>query len=340
MQISQIRDEVSEGLLTFAWRQWAQVGVSATVQGSDRWALDPEALILFTIGIGRRDPRLFDEMLDWMALNYDLCPRRLRNLARRFPLPAGLVAAVIEWTRPRPHRTRPCSIRPAFLKQENQSSGTMSSDLSPSTIRYLASTGSFVPLAVRSGKSHQPNLDLMVNLPFRLRHLFGPGGRSEVMRVLLTWPEGSLDAARIADEAGFAKRNISDVLTSSAASGVIRSTWAGNERHFTAHQQRWSTLLGLTRQGMPAFVSWVHLLPAALQIMTWLDDKNGTAESDYIVASQARRLMKQLERDLETAGTDVPVLPPAHGIDYMSVFAETINAVLVRLRVAANRSAC
>ena len=50
MQISQIRDEVSEGLLTFAWRQWAQVGVSATVQGSDRWALDPEALILFTIG--------------------------------------------------------------------------------------------------------------------------------------------------------------------------------------------------------------------------------------------------------------------------------------------------
>jgi hypothetical protein len=48
--------------------------------------------------------------------------------------------------------------------------------------------------------------------------------------------------------------------------------------------------------------------------------------------------MKQLERDLETAGIDVPVLPPAHGIDYLSVFAETTNAVLGRLLVAANRS--
>ena len=341
MQISQIRDEVSEGLLTFAWRQWAQVGVSATVQGSDRWALDPEALILFTIGIGRRDPRLFDEMLDWMALNYDLLStQRLRNLARRFPLPAGLVAAVIEWTRPAASPNTPL-LDQASLPETGEP--VFRHDVLGFVSKYdpvFGQHGFIRPPAVRSGKSHQPNPDLMVNLPFRLRHLFGPGGRSEVMRVLLTWPEGSLDAARIADEAGFAKRNISDVLTSLAASGVIRSTWAGNERHFTAHQQRWSTLLGLTRQGMPAFVSWVHLLPAALQIMTWLDDKNGTAESDYIVASQARRLMKQLERDLETAGADVPVLPPAHGIDYMSVFAETINAVLVRLRVAANRSAC
>src|ERR1700678_501867 len=100
MQISEIRDQVSHGLLDFAWRQWAQIGVSATVEGADRWAVDPEALILFTIGIGRRDPRLFDEMLDWMAFNHELLSmQRLQNLARRFPLPSGLVAAVTAWTR-------------------------------------------------------------------------------------------------------------------------------------------------------------------------------------------------------------------------------------------------
>lgn len=339
MQISEIRDEVSEGLLSFAWRQWAQVGVSATVQGSDRWALDPEALILFTIGIGRRDPRLFDEMLDWMALNHELLStQRLRNLARKFPLPAGLVAAVIEWTR---------STAPAHMPLFDQASLPEAGEpvFRRDVLGFVskqdpvfAQHGFIRPPTVRTCKSHEPNPDLMVNLPFRLRHLFGPGGRSEVMRVLLTWPDGSLDAARIADEAGFAKRNISDVLASLAASGVIRSAWAGNERHFTAHHKRWSALLGLTRQGMPAFVSWVHLLPAALQIMTWLDDKNGAAESDYIVASQARRIMKQLERDLETAGIDIPVLPPAHGTDYMSVFAETTNAVLAQLRGAPNRT--
>src|SRR5215469_3600743 len=100
MPISQIRDEVSHGLLDFAWRQWAQIGVSATVEGADDWAVDPEALILFTIGIGRRDPRLFDEMLDWIAFNHELLStQRLRNLTARFPLPSGLVAAVTAWIR-------------------------------------------------------------------------------------------------------------------------------------------------------------------------------------------------------------------------------------------------
>ena len=100
MPVSEIRDKVSRGLLDFAWRQWAQIGVSATIEGADQWAVDPEALILFTIGIARRDPRLFDEMLDWMAFNHELLStQRLRNLTGRFPVPPGLVAAVSAWTR-------------------------------------------------------------------------------------------------------------------------------------------------------------------------------------------------------------------------------------------------
>jgi len=121
MLISEIRDKVSQGLLDFAWRQWAQVGVSATVGGADRWAVDPEALIL------------------------------------------------------KPARQRP--------------------------------------------------------------------------------------------QAGFAKRNISDVLTSLMNSGVIKAAWAGNGRHFTAYRERWAPLLDLADPAdMPSFVSWVHLLPAALEI--------------------------------------------------------------------------
>lgn len=68
--------------------------------GDDHWAADPEALILFTLQIGRRDPRLFDEVLDWVALNQKvLSLQRLRNLAARFPVDADLVAAVVAWTR-------------------------------------------------------------------------------------------------------------------------------------------------------------------------------------------------------------------------------------------------
>jgi hypothetical protein len=188
---------------------------------------------------------------------------------------------------------------------------------------------------VRTGKSHEPDLTLPVNLSFRLRHLFGPGGRSEAMRVLLTWPAGPLDAARIADEAGFAKRNVSDVLTSLTASGVIKAAWAGNERHFTAYRERWAQLLDLYGPAdMPSFVSWVHLLPAALEIIIWLDEKANTAESEYLIASQARTLMNRLTRDLATADLDAQHLQPAHGTAYLAEFAEATNAILARLGVA------
>src|SRR3984885_1098067 len=335
MQISEIRDGVSQGLLDFAWRQWAQVGVSATVEGADRWAVDPEALVLFTIGIGRRDPRLFDEMLDWMAFNHELLStQRLRNLARRFPVPSALVAAVIAWTR----QTAPESL----LVDQGGAVQSGEPVFSPDVLHFaprpdpvFAEHGFIRPPAARTGKSHEPDPALPVNLSFRLRYLFGPGGRSETMRVLLTCPDGPLDTARIADEAGFAKRNISDVLASLSNSGVIKAAWAGNERRFTAYRERWALLLDLAGPAdMPSFVSWVHLLPAALEIVIWLDEKADTTESEYLIASQARGLMNRLTRDLEAAGIVLPRRQPAHGTAYLPVFAEISSALLTRLGVA------
>lgn len=98
MALSELRDRARRGFLDFAWRQWAQVGLSANVTGTDRWAIDPEALILFTIEVARRDPRLFDEMLDWLTGNRRLLSmQRLRNLTARFPVDPGLVGAVLGW---------------------------------------------------------------------------------------------------------------------------------------------------------------------------------------------------------------------------------------------------
>jgi hypothetical protein len=339
MQISRIRDRVRHGLLDFAWRQWAQIGVSATVGGADQWAVDPEALILFTIEIARRDPRLFDEMLDWMAFNRDLLSmQRLRNLTGRFPLTPGLVTAVMSWTRQADPADLPASDQtdPAMVLEPVFSRDVLSFVAQPDPV--FAEHGFVRPRAARTGKAHEPNLALPVNLSFRLRRLFGPGGRSEATRVLLTYSRGPLDAARIADEAGFAKRNISDVLTSLAASGVIKSSWSGNERQFTADKGRWAVLLGLGEpREMPAFVYWIHVLPAAVAISAWLEEKVDTTESDYLIASQARSLINRLARDLETAGIDTQPLNPAHGVDYLAVFADINNALLAGLGVASAR---
>jgi hypothetical protein len=171
----------------------------------------------------------------------------------------------------------------------------------------FAEHGFIRPAVVRSGKSREPDPGRPVNFGFHLRHLFGPGSRSEVMRVLLTYRDGPLDAARIADEAAFAKRNVSEALAAVDASGAISATWSGNERHFRARREPWATLLGL--DDTPVFVSWVHLLPAALEISTWLDEKADAVESEYLsparpVASSTRLAVTY--RLLVSTSCDVP----------------------------------
>jgi hypothetical protein len=194
------------------------------------------------------------------------------------------------------------------------------------------------PRATRSGKSREPDATASVNLAFQLRHLFGPGSRSEVMRVLLTYAQGPLDAARISDEAGFAKRNASDALTALAASGVIKATWSGNERQFTASRARWAGLLNHSNAAeLPSFVSWVHLLPAALEIITWLDSEAGTADSEYLVASRARSLMDRIARELDTAGVETPKRRPANGAAYLPAIAHTVDSLLAGLASAGSK---
>jgi hypothetical protein len=337
MLISELRDRTWQGFLEFAWRQWAQVGISANVVGSDSWVIDPEALILFTIPVARRDPRLFDEMLDWLADNRRLLTmQRLRNLSGRFPLDARLVGAVIAWAgEPPPPQWLRSKLRTDNLPENVPV-------FSPDVLGFVgesdaifAEYGYIRPRALRSGKSKEPDIRVPANFAFQLRHLFGPGSRSEVMRILLTFPDGSLDAARIADESGFAKRNVSDTLAGLVASRVIKARWSGNERQFITYRDKWATLLevGPSAKYMPSFVSWVHLFPASLEIIEWLDNEADTEDSEYLISSRARSLMQHVSRNLEIAGVDFAQKRPAHGMAYLSTFAEAVESLLAMMGV-------
>ena len=84
MSASNFRNELKKALLELAWRQWMQFGVAGSSQASERYILDPEALLIFTAYIGRHDQRLFDEVMDWLCVNHRFINvMRLRALSKR-----------------------------------------------------------------------------------------------------------------------------------------------------------------------------------------------------------------------------------------------------------------
>lgn len=338
MLISELRDKVRREFLEFAWRQWAQVGLSANVTGFDRWAIDPEALILFTIEVARRDPRLFDEMLDWLVSNRRLLSmQRLRNLAGRFPVDPDLVRAVLAWageSMPRLQHSnyeRGHSGNPEAIPVFSRDVLGFITEPDPA----FAAHGYIRPRVSRSGKSSEPDARQPSNFAFQLRYLFGPGSRSEVVRILLTTADGTLDAAKISDEAAFAKRNVNDTLASLAASRVVKARWSGNERVFLAYRNKWADLLeaGPSGKYLPTFVSWVHLFPACLEVMSWLEREADTSDSEYLISSRARDLTERVTADLESAGLHLPTTRLLPGAGYLSAFEDIVGSLLVRLRI-------
>src|SRR5687767_10000042 len=161
------------------------MGILADVRRQSPWVADPEAHFLFTLQVGRDDPRLFDETLDWLAANSELVSaQRLRNMAGS-PDDARLAEAAIAWVSRQGGRSRgfvpkPQPVPPVPEPLFYGSRKPAREDESFAGFGFLRSP------ANPSGKSRRPDVRIPVNFAFRLRDVFGVGSRAEVVRFLLT----------------------------------------------------------------------------------------------------------------------------------------------------------
>ena len=305
MPVSATRARLSSALLEFAWGEWAQMGVLAAPPPARRWAQDPEALLLLTFEVGRDDPRLFDEVLDWLVRNEPIVSaRRLRTLCDGLE-DERLSAAAMEWvTRQRRPRTPPSRSDSTIAEAEPLFRG---SDLP--TLRsdpVFAAFGFTRPPAQVSGKSREPDLMAAINFAFRLRQLLGVGTRAEAIRYLLTADIESATVAEVAAPSGYAKRNIQEALASLHAAGVVALVVSGGEQRFAVDRARWAYLLGLEPDSIPLYRGWPTLLGALRRILRWLARPDLEELSDYLLTSQAADLVDEVRPMLNRAGVLMP----------------------------------
>jgi hypothetical protein len=327
MEISDLRRTTRDRLLDFAWEEWVQMGVSGLARRVDRSAQDPEALLLFTFEVAREDPRLFGEVLDWLALNERLVSvQRLRNLCRD-DADRTLAEAALSWVAHSKDRSqrrrRPGTSEPSPAVQLFRA---VEADPRRADATFRAH-GWLMPPIVRSGKSQVPHLHVPINFAFRLRQLLGIGARAEAARFLLTVHAPNVTAQVVTESAGFAKRNVHEALAALHWAGVIDAVSVGNEQRYRIDRDRWGTLLGLRADGLPTERSWPQLLHAMRVLLRWLDDEQHERLSPYMLASEARTLAEEISPELRYAGVRIP---PAggHGAEYWQDFVNLVEAAL------------
>lgn len=330
MQISELRRLVREESLSFAWGQWAQIGVFADAARRDDWVVDPEALLLFTFEVAREDPRLFDEVLDWLRENErSISVQRLKNLSRD-EADRALVAAALGWvsryrSNPRFIRTEPISASESLEPLFPLLSGRV-----PNPDPAFLESGLAKPASLPSRKSMRPRLDAPINFAFRLRELFGVNSRAEIVRYLLTVEAPNVPAQLVAEATAYAKRNVFQSLSALAAAGAVQTVSVANERRYSMERDVWANALRLDE--LPRHRDWPQLLWAIRRLLRFIDGRLLDQElSEYLRASAARDLMGEIGQDLQFAG--VPVVGGHYpGAEYWSAFVETVHLTLNVLR--------
>jgi DNA-binding transcriptional ArsR family regulator len=329
-----LTDSLYHQFLSFAWDQWSQMGVSGHTEKRDQWSIDPEALLVFTLRIARREPRLFDEVLDWMCLNLDLISaQRLRNFARDEES-ERLASAALSWasshsTKVTRHRQPPSQELqepdPLFVGLSGRMQARHSD---PNFIRYGFIRSQVEP----SDKSRPPVRYAPINFSFRLRDLFGVSARAEVVRVLLLLRGKEVRPREIVRAAGFSRQNVYEALNALVSAGVVSMRQMGPRvRSYSIDRHRWAALLGVDDDELPHFVQWPRLLEILWALLVWVERLETTEPSEYMRASEARQFVADNEIDLQSLGVELPDGRRFLGADYWGPFEHLVVEGLIEV---------
>jgi hypothetical protein len=301
MDLTAFSEQLRGQLLGFAWDEWAQMGLSGVSRSRSRWAQDPEALIVFTLDVARSDPRLFDELLDWMLRNESLLTvRRLRAVCID-DTDSALVAGAVAWLarrRPRARLTGSDRLSAPRDLEALFEGGARVRNPDPD----FAAAGFIRPVFEPSAKSLAPDFTSPINLAFRLRAMLGVGIRAEVVRILLCTDAPQMTASALARASVYAKRNVHDALTGLVDAGVVSAFTVGGEQRYTIDKPAWGALLGIAAGEMPRHKEWPQLLGVLRTTLRWSRRDDVAMASEYMQASAARQLLEALRPELAFAG--------------------------------------
>ena len=242
------------------WRQWTLLGVPGTVSTRVSSPLDPEALLLLGLESARTEPRLFDEVLEWLLEHgHRIDVQRLRNLVREDPdYPVRLVAAAAavagseddsaKWKRLAEPPGKPAGkSEPLFLLP-----GNLGATDPPSFNAVFAKYGYRHPgIKFRKHTGTIP-MRTAAALRFRLRALFGIGIRAETLTYLVSGMSGPVK--QLAGASGYSLLGTNQAVRELEESEAIEMRKNGRERIYWTDAIRWWNFLDIEPRTSPGRV--------------------------------------------------------------------------------------
>lgn len=337
------RSRSLEAILDLLWRQWCSLGVAGHAEPTvENGLIDPEALLLATTSLGRHEPRLFDEMLDWLSrYGFLINLQRLKNLQRTNRLgDERVLTCIADWLVTNTAQQSWKSLAKA-AKSETPvqtlflGSGTTVRQPDPFFLEHGLERSSFQP----RGMSRAPDPTLPPNLTLALRALIGVSARVEII-LYLAGGEAS-HAAEIARLTGYAPRTLQALLQEMLISGHLLSqepTTArtakirkGANRRYHLQSDDW---VFLTKgRPLPQWKPWAAFFSLVREVVDIVPGPQEKGKHPAVISSKLRESLAIHGQALASSGllSALAVRSEASGEELLRTLADRLPTVIAAL---------
>lgn len=314
--LKSFRAGLTRAVLDVIWGAWSQVGVMGHGQPVEGRIVDPEPLLLLTWGCARQDPRVFDEVLDWLVRNGRwINVVRLTTLLNEdqtcAPALAGAMAAFMtqhdkgpKW-RTLAERYRPGPEPPLAPLFERQGKPLTPVDAERDVL--FARYGWARSRVCLRGQSQPMPAWTPTSLILKCRALFGLNIRADVFAWLVAHGHGT--ASGLARELGYSQRRVLDTLAEMQLAELFQTRFDGNRKEYSLDANKgWQLLFEATAKRAHWF-NW-RAFGRAVSVV-WkkafsLKEKHLT---EPIFAAEMGKALVEAQPDFTAAGLPLSLRP-------------------------------
>lgn len=321
-ELEALADELRRATLEVAWRQWRAFGagtaVRANVSGARDGArdlqtlIDPEALVLVSLGLVHEERRLADLLHDWAERNAELLSiQRVKNLLEHYPASVrSTLVGPLAW-----FATVACdakdlrwrSVAQAWSEEARRGSspmdGTMPAAMGPGEYVRSAHPGGGAAgrgsqLSTKS-RATRARLTARATLVLRLRLGFGVGVKADLLAFLLARAEQWATVRDVAHATAYTPAAVRRAAEDLAAARLVQVR-ESQPTSFRVPYAAWAPLLTL-EDGPPRWGSWHERFVFTAAFLQWAASARERPLSQYVLGAQGRELLEQhrpaFERD-------------------------------------------
>ncbi len=337
--LTESKAQFEERIFDMLWRQWSLLGV-AGVGGpeEDSRIIDPEALLLFSLVVCRYEPRLFDEILDWLVVNgHFINVQRLGRIQKRYEFDCerqlGAVAELLsqkssyrlKWAG-LAKQTCQHEIEPLFYDRAGRALPCPDdNNANPEFLRHGLRRGA---IHLR-GYSQSFDTRSPGSLLLRMRALVGICARAEILCLLAA--EKEVHPSGAARQTGYYQKTIQTTLVEMAQSGVALVRSSRKEKYYRLKSGVLDNLL--KPQGRaPRWMNWPALLKAVEIVWGTLRQLEGQGLDGLLLVSELKKTLAMINDFCVEAGIDDLIVdaavPVEDGVDH---FGDVLRLLSERL---------